>query len=474
MPDTRKHDAVVIGAGPAGYVCAIRLGQLGIDTLLIEKEYWGGVCLNVGCIPSKALIHAAKEAGISEEAATMGITLELKGVDMKKMQEWKGGIVKKLTGGVKQLVKGNGCDVLMGEAKLTSPTTIEVTNSDGTTKVEAKHVVLATGSRPIQIPGFEFDETFVLSSTGALDLDEIPEDLVVVGGGYIGLELGITYDKLGSKVTVVEMMDQILPGFSKDVVRTLGKTLRGLGVKVLTNAKAKGQSAPKGKGKKGEVVVETKDGEEKIAADKVVVSVGRRPNSEGLGLKQIGVNVDERGFVPTDGRQRTNVANVFSIGDLSGEPMLAHAGSYEGEVAAEVIAGKAAENDARCVPAVVFTEPEIATVGILEPEAEKKGLKVKVGKFPYAALGRALSTNATDGYFKLICDAETDAVLGAEIVGADASALIAECALAIEMGAVSQDLALTIHAHPTLPEGVMEAAKAIHGEAIHVINKKPR
>jgi len=473
MSETRKFHTVVIGAGPGGYVSAIRLGQLGIDTLVIEKEAMGGVCLNVGCIPSKALIHAAKEACISEEAASMGVTLEFKGVDMKKMQEWKGGIVKKLTGGVKQLVKANGCDILMGTAKLTSPTTLEVTNSDGTTQVEAQNIVLATGSRPIQVPGFEFDEKFVLSSTGALALDEVPKDMVVVGGGYIGLELGMTYAKLGSRVVIVEMMEQVLPGFSKDVVRLLMKKLKGLGTEVLLGAKAKSQSAPKGKAK-GEVVVETKDGEAKLPADVVVVSVGRRPNSEDLGLKEIGVHVDGRGFVPADRHQRTNVANIFSIGDVCGDPMLAHVGSYEGEVAAEVIAGRPAENDARCVPAVVFTDPEVATVGILEAEAKERGIEITVGKFPFAALGRALSTNATDGFIKLICNAKTDAVLGAEIAGPDASALIAECALAIEMGAVSADLALTIHAHPTLPEGIMEAAKAVHGEAIHAVNKKRR
>ena len=472
MAESRKYEAAVIGAGPAGYVCAIRLGQLGIRTLLIEKEYWGGVCLNVGCIPSKALIHAAKEAGISAEAETMGIKLVLEGVDMKKMQAWKGGIVSKLTGGVQQLVKANGCDLMMGTATLRSPTSLEVSSEEGKTTIEARNIVVATGSRPIQIPGFEFDERFVLSSTGALDLDEVPKNLVVVGGGYIGLELGITYAKLGSKVAVVEMMDQVLPGFSQDVVRLLMKKLRSLEVEVLLGAKAKSQSAPKGKGKKGEVVVETKEGERTLPADKVIVSVGRRPNSEGLGLSEIGVKVDERGFVPADRQQRTNVANVFSIGDLAGEPMLAHAGSHEGEVAAEVIAGKPAENDARCVPAVVFTDPEIATAGVLEAEAARRGIEVRVGKFPFAALGRALSTNATEGYLKLICEAKTDAVIGAEIVGADAASLIAECALAIEMGAVSADIALTIHAHPTFPEGIMEAAKAVHGEAIHIVNKK--
>lgn len=473
MPETRKHRAVVIGAGPAGYVCAIRLGQLGVDALLVERGALGGVCLNVGCIPSKALIHAAGEATIATEAASMGIQYEPPVIDMAKMQSWKDGIVKKLTSGVGALVKGNGVETLTGEARLAAPTRVVVDGEAGATEIEAEHVVLATGSRPIQIPGFEFDEEFVLSSTGALALESVPEELVVVGGGYIGLELGMTYSKLGSKVIVVEMMDQVLPGFSPDVVKLLSRQLKKDGIEVLTGVRAKEQRAPKGR-KKGRVVVSTADGDRELAADKVIVAVGRRPNSEGLGLQDIGVFVDERGFVPADAQQRTNVATVFSIGDLAGEPMLAHAGSKEGEVAAEVIAGRPGANDARAVPAVVFTDPEIATVGLLEHEAADRGRQVKVGRFPFAALGRALSTNRTDGYVKLIADAETDVVLGAEIVGPDASALIAECALAVEMGAVSEDLALTVHAHPTLPEGVMEAAKAVHGEAIHSLNRRSR
>jgi dihydrolipoamide dehydrogenase len=470
MSRTLAHDAVVIGAGPAGYVCAIRLGQLGVNTLLVEREVVGGVCLNVGCIPSKALIHAAKQASIAPKAAAMGITYELRGIDLARMQEWKSGIVKKMAGGVSTLLKGNGVTTLMGEARLVSATTVEVKTAEGPVTVTARNVVLATGSRPIEIPGFPFDEQFVLSSTGALALTDLPKHLVVIGGGYIGLELGITWAKLGSKVTVVEMMDQVLPGFSPDVVKLLSRSLQKNGIEVFTGARAKGCTKPVGSGQ-GAVVIETKDGEKKLAADRVVVCVGRRPNSENLGLQEVGVHVGAQGFVPCDAQRRTNVASIFSIGDLAGQPMLAHKGSAEGEVAAEAISGKPVEYDVRCVPAVVFTDPEIATVGLSEAEAKAKGIDVATGKFPFVALGRAVSTNETDGYAKLIVDRKSDVVVGAEIIGPDASALIAECALAIEMGATAKDIALTVHAHPTLPEIVMEAAKAVHGEAIHVLNK---
>ena len=470
MTASRSHDAVVIGAGPAGYVCAIRLGQLGVDTLLVERESLGGVCLNVGCIPSKALIHASKEADHAAKASMMGIHLKLEKLDMVKMQEWKSGIVNKLTSGVGQLVKANGGQVLMGSAKLTSASSVEVTTKEGPVRVEARSIVLATGSRPVQIPGFEFDETFVLSSTGALALSVLPKDLVVIGGGYIGLELGITYAKLGSHVTVVEMMSQVLPGFSPDIVRVLSKQMKKLGIEVVLEAKAKGCERG-AKGKQGSVTIETAGGPRQLPADNVIVCVGRRPNSEDLGLKEVGVRVSERGFVPADSRQRTNVPSIYSIGDLAGEPMLAHKGSKEGEVCAEVIAGHPAEFDSKAIPAVVFTDPEIATVGLSEEAAKKKGIDVVVGKFPYAALGRALSTNELEGFVKVIADRKTDVIVGAEIVGADASSLIAELTLAVEMGAAVQDLALTIHAHPTFPESIMEAAKAIHGEAIHVVNK---
>jgi dihydrolipoamide dehydrogenase len=472
MPETKKCDTVVIGAGPAGYVCAIRLGQLGVDVILVEKEYLGGVCLNAGCIPSKALIHAAKQADHVAKAAAMGINAKLESLDMAKMQEWKGGIVKKLTGGVGQLVKGNGGAVVMGTARLTSANTVEVKSSDGaTTVIECRNVVVASGSRPIQIPGFEFDEQFVLSSTGALALSKLPKDLVVIGGGYIGLELGITYAKLGSKVTVVEMMDQVLPGFSKDVVKVLERQMKKLGMVTMLGAKAKSQSKPAKAGAQGSVTIEVDGKDQVLPCDAVVVAVGRRPNWENLGLKEVGVTVTDRGFVPSDARKRTNVPNIYSIGDLAGDPMLAHKGSKEGEVCAEVIAGRPAEYDVKAIPAVVFTDPEIATVGLTEEAARKKGADVAIGKFPYAALGRALSTNETDGFVKILSDKRTDVIVGCEIVGADASSLIAEMALAVEMSASVQDVALTVHAHPTFPESLMEAAKAIHHEAIHVMNK---
>ena len=471
MSEARTCDTVIIGAGPAGYVCAIRLGQLGVDTILVEREALGGVCLNVGCIPSKALIHAAKQADHILHASQMGINVKLESLDMAKMQEWKSGIVKKLTGGVGQLVKGNGARIVMGAARLMSANSVEVKTAEGGVTIQAKNIVLATGSRPVQIPGFEFDEQFVLSSTGALALARLPKDIVVIGGGYIGLELGITYAKLGSKVTVVEMMDQVLPGFSPDVVKVLSRQMKKLGIETLLGAKAKSCQKPSKVGAQGSVTVSVGGKDQTLACDHVIVAVGRRPNSENLGLKEVGVTITDRGFVPSDMRKRTNVSNIYSIGDLAGDPMLAHKGSKEGEVCAEVIAGHPSEYDVRAIPAVVFTDPEIATVGLSEVQAQARGIEIAMGKFPYAALGRALSTNETDGFVKLIADARTDVILGAEIVGADASSLIAELALAVEMGAAVQDVALTVHAHPTFPEAIMEAAKAIHGEAIHTMNK---
>ena len=472
MSEQLTYDTVVIGAGPGGYVCAIRLGQLGVSTLLVERESLGGVCLNVGCIPSKALIHAAKQADHVAKAAVMGINAKLESLDLAKMQEWKSAIVKKLTGGVGQLVKGNGSAIAMGTARLLSANSVEIKSADGSIKiVQCKHVVVATGSRPVQIPGFEFDEQFVLSSTGALALARLPKDLVVIGGGYIGLELGICYAKLGSKVTVVEMMDQVLPGFSKDVVKVLERQMKKLGIETLLGAKAKSHQKPGKPGTQGQVTVEVAGKQVALPCDNVVVAVGRRPNSEGLGLKEIGVTIDERGFVPSDSRKRTNVATVYSIGDVAGDPMLAHKGSKEGEICAEVIAGHPAEYDVRAIPAVVFTDPEIATVGLSEEQAKRKGIDVAVGKFPYAAIARALTTNEGDGFVKIIADKRTDVVIGCEIVGADASTMIAELALAVEMGAAVQDVGLTIHAHPTFPEAIMEAAKAVHGEAVHVLNR---
>jgi dihydrolipoamide dehydrogenase len=473
MAQTRV-DAVVIGSGPGGYVCGIRLGQLGVKSIVVEKESPGGVCLNVGCIPSKALIHAAKTFEKMGKAGELGIRLSAKPtVDMAGMQEWKGGIVKKLTGGVKQLLEANGSEIALGTASVKGAGAdgyaVSVVKADGSTETMlTKNVVLATGSRPIQIPGFDVDQKRVLDSTGALALTEVPGRLTVVGGGYIGLELGMVYAKLGSKVTVVEALDTILAGIEPDCVQVVARKLRKMGVEVLLQARAKSWED---KGDRAVVTVETKDGSAAtIDADKILVTVGRRPNSAGLGLEQLGVVLD-RGFVVVDSQQRTNVPGIYAIGDLAGGMLLAHKASREAEVAAEVIAGHKAAMDARCIPAVVFTDPEIASTGLTEQEAKDAGHTLKVGKFPFAALGRALSVNDTDGFAKVIGDADTGEILGIHIVGNGASDLISEGALAIEMGAVLHDIALTIHPHPTLGESIMEAAKAALGEAIHAVNR---
>lgn len=470
----QRVEAVVIGSGPGGYVAGIRLGQLGVKALVVEKEHPGGVCLNVGCIPSKALIHAAKTFEKMAKASELGIRLAAPpAVDMAAMQAWKGGIVSKLTGGVKQLLKANGAELELGTASIARGAggyDVTIARADGTARtVTTKNVIVATGSRPIEIPGFAVDQQRVLDSTGALALAEVPGRLTVIGGGYIGLELGMVYAKLGAKVTVVEALDSILAGIEPDCVQVVARKLRKMGVEVLLGAKAKGWQD---KGDRAVVTVETKDGgEATIDADKILVTVGRRPNSAGLGLEALGVRLDAKGYVQVDRQQRTNVPGIYAIGDVAGGMLLAHKASREGEVAAEVIAGHKSAMDVRCIPAVVFTDPEIATCGLTEQAARDAGHAVRVGKFPFAALGRALSVNDTDGFAKVVADADSGEILGVHIVGNGASDLISEGALAIEMGAVLHDVALTVHPHPTLGESIMEAAKAALGEAIHIVNR---
>jgi len=468
-----RADAVVIGSGPGGYPLGIRLGQLGVKTIVVEREAPGGVCLNVGCIPSKALIHAAKTYEKFTKSADMGIVAKSPpAVDMKKMQEWKGGIVNKLTSGVKQLLKANGSELLFGYAHLErggSDGHKVVVESKGEKRViTAKNVVIATGSRPIVIPGFDVDQKRVIDSTGALELDSVPRRMVVIGGGYIGLELGTVYAKLGSKVTVVEALDTILAGMDKDCVKVVAQKLRKMGVEVMLNTKA---SRWENRKDHAVVTVAGKQGDVAIDADRILVSVGRRPNTDALGLDKVGVALDPKGFVKVDQCLRTNVAGIYAIGDAAGGVMLAHKATKEAEVVAELIAGHRAAMDARTIPAVVFTDPEIASTGMTEEQATAAGHKIKVGRFPFAALGRALSVNDTDGFAKVIADAESEEVLGLHVVGNGASDLISEGTLAIEMGAVLQDLQLSIHPHPTLSEAVMEAAAAARGEAIHVVNR---
>jgi len=462
------YQAIVIGAGPGGYPCAIRLGQLGIKTLCIEKEYIGGVCLNVGCIPSKALINASETYQQMKHADVMGFQFEGDvSVDMAKLQAWKESVVKKLTGGVGTLLKANKVDVEMGTAHIIDAHTVEIRSSEGTKKVTCDHLVIATGSSPIQIPGFAFADPPVLDSTKALALSELPSKLVVIGGGYIGLEMAGVYSRLGTEVTVVEMMDQVLPGFDPDVVKVLKRRMKKDGVTTLLKTKALGWE----KADDGIVVkVETPDGAQDIAADYVLVTVGRRPNTKGFGLEELGVEMDGP-FVKVDKQLKTSIAGVYAIGDVVGNPMLAHKATHEGEVVAEVIAGHDVQYDARTIPAVVFTEPEVATAGLTEPECKEQGRDIKVGKVPFAAIGKAIANNATEGFVKVIIDADTKLLLGVTIVGSHASDIISEAGLAIEMYAEALDVGLTIHPHPTLGEAVMEATKAALGEAIHVVNR---
>jgi dihydrolipoamide dehydrogenase len=471
----QRFDAVVIGAGPGGYPAAIRLGQLKVKTAIIEREYIGGVCLNVGCIPSKAVIHAAKMFDKMSHAEDLGISIPGKPtIDMKKLQAWKGGVVNKLTGGVRTLLKGNGVEIIEGAATLEKSGPdghrITVTGKHGTQTIVTKNVVLATGSRPIEIPGFKVDNSRVIDSTGALALDAVPKRMVVIGGGYIGLELGMVYAKLGSKVTVVEALPRVLASMDKDCVAVVERKLKKMGVEVMANTKAKSWED---KGDRAVLTVELADGKTAtIDTDKILLSIGRRPNSENLGLEAAGVTLDKRGFVLADDRLRTNVAGIYAIGDLIGGMMLAHKATKEGEVVAEVIAGHNTAFDVRTIPAVVFTDPEIASTGLTEDEAKQKGhATLKVGKFPFAALGRALSVNDTEGFVKVVADGKTGELLGMHIVGNGAGDLISEGALAIEMGAVADDLRLTVHPHPTLSEAIMEASAVALGEAIHVINR---
>ncbi|NVB80504.1 MAG: dihydrolipoyl dehydrogenase [Kofleriaceae bacterium] len=474
MPEQR-FDAVVIGAGPGGYPAAIRLGQLKVKTAIIEREYVGGVCLNVGCIPSKAVIHAAKMYEKMGHADDLGIVLAQKpSLDMKRLQTWKGGVVNKLTGGVRTLLKGNGVEVIDGSAKLEKSGPdghrITVTGKNGTQTIIAKNIVLATGSRPLEIPGFKVDQNRIIDSTGALALDHVPGRMIVIGGGYIGLELGMVYAKFGTKVTVVEALPRVLASMDKDCVAVVERKLKKMGVEVMANTKAKSWED---KGDRAVLTVELADGKTaQIDADKILLSIGRKPNSENLGLEAAGVAVGKGGFVTVDDKLRTNVPGIYAIGDLVGGMMLAHKATKEGEVVAEVIAGHKAAFDVRTIPAVVFTDPEIASTGLTEDEAKAKGhTSLKVGKFPFAALGRALSVNDTDGFVKVVADGKTGELLGLHIVGNGAGDLISEGALAIEMGAVVDDLRLTIHPHPTLSESIMEAAAASLGEAVHIMNR---
>lgn len=459
-------DTLVVGAGPGGYVAAIRAAQLGQKVTIVDKGNLGGVCLNVGCIPSKALIqagHLAQQAKGNEE---MGITSENTSIDFAKVQEWKAGIVNRLTGGVETLLKGNKVDIVKGEVYFVDSNNVRVMDEDQAQTYTFKNCIIATGSSPIEIPTFKFSDR-VLDSTGALNLTEIPEKLVVIGGGYIGVELGTAYANLGSEVVIVEGGKDLFGGmFERQMTQIVKKRLKNKGVTIITDAMAQGVEESETGVK---VTYEVKGKEEVVEADYVLVTVGRRPNTSNLGLEQVGIEVDERGLIKIDKQCRTNIPNIYAIGDIvEGQP-LAHKASYEGKIAAEAISGEKSEIDYLAMPAVVFSDPEIATVGYTEAEAKEAGYNAKASRFPFAANGRALSLNETDGFMKLVTREEDGLVIGAQIVGANASDIIAEIGLAIEAGMTAEDIALTIHAHPTLAEMTMEAAEVALGKPIHTM-----
>lgn len=466
-----RYDVAIIGGGPGGYVAGIRAGQLGKKVVVIEREHLGGVCLNWGCIPSKAIIHVANVRHEMHELGVMGMfPANDAPVDAVKLQGWKNEIIKKQRNGIAGLLKANNCDHKKGDAKITGPNALKLSqgNGEGET-INFENLIIATGAGVIEIPTFKYDNEFVGYAKHGVEYDPLPKNLVIIGGGVIGSELGMAYAKLGVKVTIVEMLGSILPGNDPDLLRPIEKKMKKIGIDIITGAKAKGWAK---KDQAAEVEVEVGGESKKIPADKILVAVGFRPNTAGLGLDAIGVKTDAKGWVTIDDRCRTNVANVYAIGDVTGPPLLAHRASHMAEVAAEVIAGKPAAFDVMAMPLGVFTDPEIAVVGLTEAQAKEQGFEVSTGVFPIAALGRAAAMNATDGVCKVVIDSKTDVVLGIGITAPNANDLIAEASVAIEMGALAEDLALTVHVHPTLSEAVMEASKAARGEAVHILNRK--
>ena len=464
-------DLVVIGAGPGGYTAAFYAADRGLKVTLIDRELNpGGVCVYRGCIPSKALLHVAKLLDEASHASAWGVTFGDPKIDVNKLRTFKDNVVKQLTSGTGQLAKARKITYIRGWATITSPTTLDVVKVEGgTEQVTFAHAIVAVGSQPSKVPGLSLDSPRIMDSTSALDLQDVPKTLLVIGGGYIGLELGSVYAALGSKVTVVEMTPGLLPGADRDLVAVLQKRIEKICEAVLLNTKVVGVSE-----RKDGLAVAFEDqnlARREQVFDKVLVSVGRRPLSM-PGLDKTKAEVDQRGFIKVDARRRTAEPTIYAIGDIVGEPMLAHKASHEGRVAVQAILGEDVVFDPAAIPAVVFTDPELAWAGLTETEAQKQGRKVEIAKFPCAASGRALTLDRTDGLTKLVIEPGSERVLGVGIVGPGAGEMIAEGTLAIEMGAVASDLVLTIHAHPTLSETVMEAAETFFGHATHVYRPK--
>ena len=458
-----RYDAVVIGGGPGGYVCAIRLAQLGKKVALVEKHKLGGECLNYACIPSKALIFASSLYDKIQHASDFGIEVENVHLNIDKLHSFRTALITKLNTGIGFLLKHNKVDVISGQAQFISPQKISV---NGSQDVEADSFVVSTGSEPIQIPGFEYDGNFIMGSKEALELSPLPKNLLVLGGGVIGLELGTYFSKLGSKVSIVEMMDQLLPGVDKELVSVVERALKKRGVEIYTSTKAKKIEKSNGVSLK----IEAPDGEKVLTADKLLVTIGRKASVGTLGLDKAQVKVSEKGFIVVDENLKTSNSHIYAIGDVTGQPLLAHKASHDGISVAEYIV-KNKNRKKSPMSWAIFTDPEIAGVGLSQDEAQKGGKNVIVGKFPFMALGRALAVSEPEGFVKVIADRDTQEVLGVFMVGAHTSDLISESALAVTHHLRLEDIADTIHPHPTLPEGFMEAAQVALGKAIHIPNR---
>jgi len=472
--ERKSTQLAVIGAGPGGYAAAFLAADLGLTVTLIDTEPDpGGVCLFRGCIPSKALLHVARLLAEARAAAEWGIRFGEPDIDLAALRKWKEGVVGQLTGGLGQLARQRKVDFIRGRAHFRNARQLRISPVEGGAfDLSCEHVIVATGSRPSRIPGIETDSRRILDSSRALELEKIPDTLLVVGGGYIGLEMGTVYAALGSRVTVVEMMDGLLPGVDRDLVKPVQKSLAERFDRILLRARVENMAEKRD----GIEVTMRPEGDDAVTErfDAVLVAIGRRPNSADLGLENTGVKTDERGFIQVNPQRRTHDPAIYAIGDVAGEPMLAHKATHEGRVAAEAIAGHKTAFEPRAIPAVVFTDPELAWCGLTENEAREQDRPVEIVRFPWAASGRALTMGRPDGLTKLIIDSDTERILGMGVVGAGAGELIAEGVLAVEMAALATDLKLSIHPHPTLSETVMEAAEMLFGQSTHVYRPQRR
>ena len=460
-PGDKHAEVVVLGSGPGGYTAAFRAADLGKQVILIEKyDSIGGVCLNVGCIPSKALLHTAQIINEAEEMSAHGVTFGKPKIDIAKLAAFKNKVIGQLTGGLAGLAAKRKVEIVTGVGKFTSPTTIEVTGKDGTTTISFDSAIIAAGSKVMRIPGFPYEDERLMDSTGALELADVPRRLLVIGGGIIGLEMATVYDALGSSVSIVELSPGLIPGCDRDLVRPLEKRVKKRYENIWLNAKVTDIKALKSGLK---VTFEGKGAPETDTFDRVLLAVGRSPNGRDIGAENAGVHVDERGFIPVDKQQKTNVANIYAIGDIVGQPMLAHKATHEGKTAAEVIAGMKSHFDAKTIPSVAYTDPEVAWMGITEEQAKAEGIEYEKGVFPWAASGRSLSIGRNEGMTKVLLDKDSHRIIGAGMVGTNAGELIAEAVLALEMGADVEDIALTVHPHPTLSETFNFAAEVAEG-----------